>query len=68
VLGNKRHVVKTNGLYNRICREYWFNVDTNENPTTTYMASDAVVHQIDGVLFAEEMTPWREKLNKVRRK
>ena len=68
VLGNKRHVVKTNGLYNRICREYWFNVDTNENPTTTYMASDAVVHQIDGVLLAEEMTPWREKLNKVRRK
>ena len=55
VLGNKRHVVKTNGLYNRICREYWFNVDTNENPTTTYMASDAVVHQIDGVLLAEEM-------------
>jgi hypothetical protein len=33
------------------------------------MASDAVVHQIDGVLLAEEMKPWKELLNKnVRRK
>jgi hypothetical protein len=30
------------------------------------MASDAVVHQIDGVLLAEKMTPWREKLKEVK--
>ena len=64
VLGNKRNVVKTDGLYNRICREYWF-----KSAGQCYMASDAVVHQIDGVLLAEEMKPWKEILNKnVRRK
>ena len=69
VLGNKYNVVKTEGLYNRICREYWYNTDssTGDN-TTTYMASDAIVHQIDGVMLFEEMTPWRNKLNKTRRK
>ena len=61
-----RKVVKTDGLYNRICREYWYTATTNA--ATTYMASDAVVHQIDGVLLAEEMTPWKSKLNQVRRK
>ena len=64
VFGNKRNVVKSDGLYNRICREYWY-WDTDN---TTYQASDAVVHQIDGVLLAEEMTPWKSKLNQVRRK
>ena len=63
-LGNKRNIVKTDGLYNRICREYWF-----KSSGQCYMASDAVVHQIDGVLLAEEMKPWKELLNKnVRRK
>lgn len=63
-LGNKRNIVKTDGLYNRICREYWF-----KGTGQCYMASDAVVHQIDGVLLAEEMKPWKEILNKnVRRK
>ena len=61
--GNKRNVVKTPGLYNRFCREYWFK-ETGE----TYMASDVVVHQIDGVLLFEKMTPWKEQLKKVRRK
>lgn len=61
VLGNKRNVVKTNGLYNRICREYWFKASGQ-----CYMASDAVVHQIDGVLLSEEMTPWKDKLNKLK--
>ena len=64
VRGNKRNVIKTDGLYNRICREYWFKTSGQ-----CYMASDAVVHQIDGVLLAEEMKPWKELLNKnVRRK
>lgn len=61
--GNKRNVVKTPGLYNRFCHEYWFK-ETGE----TYMASDVVVHQIDGVLLFEKMTPWKEQLKKVRRK
>jgi hypothetical protein len=61
MLGNTRHIVKTEGLYNRICREYWFKT-TGE----CYMASDAVVHQIDGVLLSEQMTPWKDQLNKVR--
>jgi hypothetical protein len=64
IMGNRRHVVKTEGLYNQICREYW--LKGSENTATTYMASDAVVHQIDGVLLAEKMTPWREKLKEVK--
>ena len=71
VQGNTRNVVQTKGLYNCLCREYWLkNLGTDANPKyTTYMASDAVVHQIDGVLLAEEMKPWKELLNKnVRRK
>ena len=64
VLGNKRNVVKSEGHYNKICREYWF-----KSSGACYMASDAVVHQIDGVLLSEQMTPWKELLNKnVRRK
>lgn len=61
VLGNKRNVVKTNGLFNLICREYWF-----KSAGVCYMASDAVIHQIDGVLLPEEMTPWKDKLNKLK--
>jgi uncharacterized surface protein with fasciclin (FAS1) repeats len=64
IMGNRRHVVKADGLYNQICREYW--LKGSENVATTYMASDAVVHQIDGVLLAEKMTPWREKLKEVK--
>ena len=66
VLGNKRNVVKKDGLYNCLCRETWFK--GSGNGMQTYMASDAVVHQIDGVLLAEEMTPWKNVLNKIRRK
>lgn len=66
MLGNKRNVVKTDGLYNLICREYWYS--GTGNAAITYQASDAVIHQIDGVLLAEEMTPWKSKLNQVRRK
>ena len=31
------------------------------------MASDAVIHQIDGVLLSEEMTPWQDELNKLKK-
>ena len=70
VLGNVRHVVKQEGLYNNLCREYWFNTGgtSSTNDDTIFMASDAVVHQIDAPLFYEEMTPWRDKLKNIRRK
>ena len=64
VLGNKRNIVKTEGLYNNLCREYWFKTSGQ-----CYMASDVVVHQIDGVLLTEAMTPWKQQVSKkVRRK
>jgi hypothetical protein len=66
MLGNKRNVVKTDGLYNLICREYWYS--GTGDAAITYQASDAVIHQIDGVLLAEEMTPWKSKINQARRK
>lgn len=66
VMGNVRHVTKQDGLYNNICREYWFN--GSGNTARIFMVSDAVVHQIDAPLFYEEMTPWRELLKNIRRK
>ena len=66
VMGNVRHVTKQEGLYNNICREYWFN--GSGNTARIFMASDAVVHQIDAPLFYEELTPWREQLKNIRRK
>ena len=72
VMGNVRHVTKQDGLYNNICREYWFKYQDNSgnkaNTAKIFMASDAVVHQIDEPLFYEEMTPWREQLKNIRRK
>ncbi len=68
VMGNVRHVTKSQGLYNQICRDYWFRNGnlTPPNTATIYMASDAVVHQIDGPLMAQKMIPWREQLNKIK--
>lgn len=66
VTGQTRHVVKKEGLYNQICREHWF--EGSGNTAVTFMASDAVVHLIDGPLFFENMTPWKEQLKKIRRK
>ena len=56
-----RKVVKAEGLYNQVCREYWF--DGTGNNAKTFMASDAVVHMIDGPLFYEEMKSWKDKVN-----
>ena len=61
VTGQTRHVVKTEGLYNQICREYWF--EGSGNTAIIFMASDAVVHQIDGPLMFEQMKPWKELIN-----
>lgn len=61
-MGNVCHVNKTDGLYNNICREYWFS--GSDNGRSIYMSSDAVVHQIDGALFFdnEQKTPWKNLL------
>ncbi len=68
VMGNTRHVTKSAGLYNQICRDYWFSGTPGTNQATIFMASDAVVHQIDDVLMYQKMTPWRQQLNLIRRK
>lgn len=50
---NEVHVKMTNPAnYNNICREFWFTAAAGKlsNASTIYMESDAVVHQIDGVL------------------
>jgi hypothetical protein len=68
----QRHVIKTEGLYNNICREYWLDESDGANKSdvankrTIFMASDAVLHLIDGALFYEQMVPWQEQLNKLR--
>ena len=53
-IGNVRNVVTQPGLYNNLCREYWF------DGARLFMNSDVVVHMIDGALFYEQPTPWRE--------
>lgn len=60
VAGNVRHVVTTPGLYNNIGREYWF--EGTGNSARLFMASDIVVHQIDGPLqYSEDgWKPWRQ--------
>ena len=58
--GVERHVIKDNGLYNLICREYWFS--GSNTSATVYSASDAVVHQIDGPLLYKPLTSWKEQL------
>ena len=62
----QRHVIKTEGLYNNICREYWLDDSNGTNSRTIFMASDAVLHQIDGPLFFEQMEPWQNQLNKLK--
>ena len=66
VMRHVRQVTKQDGLYNNMCREYWFN--GTGNTAKIFMASDAVVHQINEPLFYEEMTPWRDQLKNIRRK
>jgi len=61
--GPARHVVKTDGLYNNICREYWFTGRVNSNAiaasSVIFMATNAVLHQIDGPLLYEKLTNWK---------
>lgn len=68
--GNMRHVQKTAGLYNNLCREYWLNkTKSSVTNNSIFMCSDAVVHLIDQPLFVGatdskgnkvNMRPWRE--------
>ena len=67
-MGNVRQVVKRDGLYNQICRDYWFEGSVGANGSTIFMASDAVVHLIDGPLLPKQMIPWKQQLKKIRRK
>lgn len=65
-VGNTRNIVKTKGLFNNICREYW--IQGNSTTTKTiYTASDAIVHQIDGVLLYDKTqeTKWKTEANQV---
>lgn len=65
VSGNTRHVVKTNGLYNQICREYWLNGNRKQKQytRTIYQASDAVVHLIDAPLYYGKLTKWKTEID-----
>ena len=64
---NTHHVMKENGLYNLICREYWIKGDKSKTTATIYSSSDAVVHQIDSPLMYVPMTPWRNQLKEIGR-
>jgi len=59
-VGATHHVVTDNGLYNLQCREYWFEGKNTEVNASLFMASDVVVHQIDGVLMSAAKRPWRD--------
>jgi len=59
-VGVTHHVVTDNGLYNLQCREYWFEGKNTEVNASLFMASDVVVHQIDGVLMSAAKRPWRD--------
>ncbi len=60
VSGNTRHVVKTEGLYNQICREYW--LQGSKYRRTIYQTSDAVVHLIDAPLYYGTLTKWKDEI------
>ena len=54
-MGNVRKINKTSGLYNNLCREYWF-----DSSGRLIMNSDVVVHLIDEPLYYENLKPWRK--------
>lgn len=60
VSGKTHNVVKTDGLYNNIVREYWFS-GTDEK-ARLIMSSDAVVHLIDNGALMSTNTPktWQQ--------
>ena len=66
--GKEHKVVKTAGLYNNICREYWVS-GTGFNKML-YTSADAVVHLIDSPLMysAKQNTPWRTEVSNAKSK
>lgn len=66
-VGDTRQVVKTNGLYNNICREYW--TSGNGFYKLLYTSADAVVHLIDGPLLYSDSqrTPWNQQVTNAKR-
>ena len=59
------HVVKADGLYNIVCREYWIQGSDAPNTATIYSMSDAVVHQIDSPLLSplvNKTTSWKKQI------
>ena len=67
--GKPHQVLKDKNLYNKICREYWFETKPYTNTSRMFMASNVVLHQIDGAMcygykYADgktvDMRPWRE--------
>ena len=69
-LGNIREVMTAGGLYNLMCREYWFSGGrAGSTGRSINSASDAVVHQINGVLlFDNSLTSktWQQELDEIR--
>lgn len=59
VTGSTQNVVTTPGLYNNICREYWYETLENKG-SKLFMGSDAVVHLLQQPLKYETMRPWRK--------
>jgi hypothetical protein len=56
-VGGVHHVKTDKGLYNKVCREYWFENKPYTNSSRMFMASNVVLHQIDGVMKYENMRP-----------
>ena len=58
VAGHTRRVLKTPGLYNNMCREYYFSGTGNN--ALLFMGSDAMVHLIDQPLMIGSPKKWRD--------
>ncbi len=58
--GKDHRVITTEGLFNKICREYWFRSDGR-----IYQSSNVVMHLIDSPLLTQDeakMTTWYEQV------
>lgn len=67
--GVTRKVITDNGFYNKTSREYWFTTKATTAVVAAnrkiYSSSNAVVHQIDGVLLYDrdaQFTSWKSHL------
>ena len=60
-MGHERKINMTPGLYNNLCREYWFDPEKSGFVKgRLFMNSDVVVHLIDEPLYYENLRPWRQ--------